>query len=71
MSLFDQAGQTNPEDQTDGFLAAEFRANVQMKVAALEDNKKTIARWFWRLLLAFNLILWSIALPIAALLLLP
>lgn len=70
MSPLYEQGQDNPEGVID-FGAEEFKKKVERTVQALETNKKVIHRWFWKLLLAFNLVLWSVALCIAALLSLP
>lgn len=70
MTLYNPEGQTNPVEEVD-FEVAEFKRAVGKVVAALDDSRPSIIAWFWRGLFAFNLVLWSIALPIAALILLP
>lgn len=69
MSLLDPAGQTNPEAEGD-YLLAEWQQTVSRAVTVLDENRKGVYRWFWRILFAFNLVLWSIALPIIAVVLL-
>lgn len=69
MSLHDPAGQTNPVEEPD-FALEELKQKVSRTVTVLDDNRKGIIRWFCWSLLAFNLALWSVALPIIAVVLL-
>lgn len=69
MSLHDPAGQTNPEGEGD-YLLAEMQQKVSRVVTVLDENRAGVYRWFWRILFAFNLVLWSVALPIIAVVLL-
>lgn len=43
----------------------EDTAAVGEAVKALESNKRAVTRWFFRFLVAFNLLLWSVALAVA------
>ena len=54
------AGQDNPEQFSDLMVSP-----VEAVVKQLESNKGLVTVWFWKGLLAFNLVLWSVALPIA------
>lgn len=40
-------------------------ASVDAVVKSLESNKRAVTRWFFKGLLAFNLLLWSMALAIS------
>ena len=66
MSLNEDVSQANPEE-FDSRLA-ELRASAERLVAVLNENKGTINVWFWKGLLAFNLILatvvlWAVVVP--------
>ncbi len=45
----------------------EIVQRVRDTTKALDDSTAAIHRWFWKGLLAFNLILWSVALCVIAL----
>lgn len=64
MSLMNTRGQSNPSEETD-VATAELKAKVARTVEVLELNSKAITWWFWKLLLAFNLVVWSVALCVA------
>jgi hypothetical protein len=56
MSINDPIGQTVPiEPEFDTFTT-----RIERTVKSLDDNRAGIARWFWKGLLAFNLILASL-----------
>lgn len=59
MSLFREA-QANPEEPVDLELS-ELQAKVEHVVKVLDAQKQSIHTWFWKGLLAFNLILGSLA----------
>ena len=61
MSLYDPTGQMNPEELE---LIPTFASRVDNTVKALESNKAAVGRWFWKGLLALNLVTWSLALPV-------
>lgn len=69
MSLFDPAGQSNPVEEPD-FLLEDLKQKVSRTVTVLDDNRKGIIRWFFWSLLALNLVVWSFALPVIAVVLL-
>lgn len=58
MQLHDTRHQANPSELPDLQLA-ELRETVKRTVIVLEENRKTVHRWFWKLLLAFNFALAS------------
>ena len=63
--LNDPRGQEFPDDPSPETLGAHRIASV---VKSLDANRKPIARWFWKGLLAFNLVLgsliaWTVIVP--------
>jgi hypothetical protein len=56
MTVNDPTGQRLPDDGND-FVPP---TRVQQIVKALDDNRYSVERWFWKGLLAFNLILGSV-----------
>lgn len=54
--------QANPSEFPDGEPEIPAARAVERTVQALEQNKAAVSRWFWKGLLAFNLVLWSVAL---------
>lgn len=65
MSLY-RSAQANPDEYPQD--RETVLIPVEGTVKALEQNKGAVHRWFWKGLLAFNLVLWSVALPLAFLL---
>ena len=61
MTPYDPTGQQNPEE-AEPFGAPASR--VESTVKTLEANKAVVGRWFWKGLLALNLVTWSLALPV-------
>lgn len=61
MSLYNPKMQENPDEPID-FEKMEFVKKVDRVIQAVERNKGMVHRWFWKCLLAFNLILGSIVL---------
>lgn len=59
MSLYDDESQANPEEGIDVKLA-EMRQSAERTVKVLEENKAAISRWFFKALLALNLVLGSV-----------
>lgn len=56
MSVMDPIGQQLPEEATE--LSTPTR--IETVVRSLEDNRASVHRWFWKGLLAFNLLLGSL-----------
>ncbi|QDT46176.1 hypothetical protein Pan258_01930 [Symmachiella dynata] len=66
MSLYEDEPQANP--QSIDRKLEEIREKTERVVTVLEENKEAIARWFWKGLLAFNLVLgsfvfWTLVVP--------
>ncbi len=60
MSLTKSEGQMNPDDIN--LAEVELVQKTTALAKALESNSAPIHRWFWKGLLALNLVLWSVAL---------
>lgn len=58
MNLYRDA-QANPDEPVDMELV-ELQQKIDHTVKALEKNSKAISRWFWKAMLAFNLVLGSL-----------
>jgi hypothetical protein len=56
--------QANPPTEQD-ILTGEMKAKVDATLRILEVNRKALFRWFLYGLVGFNLVLWSVTLPIA------
>ncbi|PQO47384.1 hypothetical protein [Blastopirellula marina] len=56
--MHDEEHQANPTELPDVQLA-ELRETVKRTVTVLNENTKTVHRWFWKLFIAFNLVLAS------------
>lgn len=60
MSATRSEGQMNPSNEID-VMAVDLQRKVSATTKALDDNRHSIHRWFWKGLFAINLILWSFA----------
>lgn len=61
MSLYNPKMQENPDEPID-LEQIEFAKKADRIIQAVERNKGAVHRWFWKALLAFNLILGSLTL---------
>ena len=66
MTMYNDQAQANPEEQD--VQLADLRKKVERTMKVMEENKGAIARWFFKGLLAFNLllasvVLWSVVVP--------
>lgn len=61
MTMYNPKMQENPEEPID-FEQLEFAKKADRIVQTIERNKGAVHRWFWKGLLAFNLILGSLIL---------
>ena len=50
--------QANPDE----LFAEKVVTKIDRTISALESNKSAVHKWFWKGLLAFNLVMWSVAL---------